>query len=111
MTTSTKAKDETDKGVTTVVFTVVIGFIVVFVLIIGGYQILADRLNALDAYRTMELMKQRDNLKADCEENFKTLSKAQEWLHQQTNLKPPLDIMTVKQCRPIQSVEKSDSKE
>lgn len=95
-----------DKGVSTVVFTITIGFIVGFVLIAMIYVVLNDRLNANDAYRTKELREQRDGLKQDCDQSSETLQKVQAWIKQHPELTPPLEVQVERKCRPIGPIEK-----
>jgi hypothetical protein len=112
---STKATVENgngsgDKGVAMTTFVVVIGFIVMFVAGAAGYLVVNDRVDALDAHRIVEIRKQRDGLKLDCEENYKNHAALVEWIRQQPTTKPPPTIMVPKTCTPITPVE-IDSKE
>lgn len=110
---STKANpNPPEQGVSTVTFTVVVGFIILLVLFIGGYVIVMDRLNGDDAYRVKELRDQRDSLKADCDENFATLNQIQDWSRVNPTAKVPLSLLKIRICRPITPIEKPrDNKE
>lgn len=70
-----------------------------------GWLAIQDRLNGLDAYRTTELRKQRDNYFAICEENSKNFAILIEWQKQQKTLPPP-NFMVMKTCIQPESVEK-----
>jgi len=93
-----------EKGVTNVVFAIVIGFIVIFVAIGIVYIVLSDRLNGLDAYRTKALF---DNIKAQkeaCDFNAMKLQAMQEWVRQQKG-NPPPDLITIKPCLQLPQTE------
>lgn len=81
-------------------------FFVLFVL--GGvmYIDLNDRLNADQAYRTVELRNQRDRLKSQCDENFKNLIALQELIRQHPDFKAPVEMMVSSQCAILTPTEK-----
>lgn len=81
-------------------------FFVLIVVIGVIYVDFNDRLNADNAYRTTELRRQRDSLKAECDKNFESMTVLQEWIRQQPGLKPPPGLMFVKECTQLTPAEK-----
>ncbi len=89
--------EEKEKGVTSVVFAVVICTLFLFVVAVGIYIVIADRLNGMDAYRNKALRDQRDGYKLACEDNAKRFAILQKYAEQQ-GLKPSPDLMVVTPC-------------
>ena len=107
MTTSTKAIAE--KGVTNIVFAIVVMGLIFLILLGVAYIVVSDRLNGLDAYRTKSLF---DHIKAEhevCDENRTKLQSLQEWIRQTKELPPP-DLMTNKPCLAPPNTEQSQGK-
>lgn len=99
-----KKDDDNESGTLRTALAIIILALVTFAAMGFAWIAIQDRLNGLDAYRTVELKNQRDGARKDCEENHKTLQQMQEWIRQQ-QLKPPLDIMTISECRNFQTIE------
>ncbi len=90
-------KETGEKGVTNVVFAIVVMGLIFLILLGVVYITVSDRLNGLDAYRTKALF---DHIKEEhqtCENNVEKLKTLQEWIRQ-TKAVPPPDLMTSKAC-------------
>jgi len=100
----TNGEDESQKGVTAVVLSIVICALVILGVILCAYTVVQDRMNGIDAYRNKELREQRDGYKNSCEDNFMRLQILQEWAKQQP-VKPSPELLAQKNCTQPQSVE------
>lgn len=100
----TTATDEKEKGFSTQAVMVGLGFLVLLALLIGGYQVIMDRLNGDDAYRVKELRDRGEAYKSSCEFNALKLQAVQEWIRQ-NNYKPLPDMTVGKPCVEARPVE------
>lgn len=86
-----------EKGVTNIVFAIVVMGLIFLILLGVAYIVVSDRLNGLDAYRTKALFDHIKEEHAVCEFNNEKLQSLQAWIRQ-TKGEPPPDLMVQKPC-------------
>lgn len=89
--------DENQKGVSSVVFTIVICTIILLVVACTIYINLMDKLNAIEAYKYSEQRRRAEEYRVICEENYGSIDLVTEWIRQQ-NLKPPAEFLKKRLC-------------